>query len=86
MHPDDAKARGLTDGQDVLLWNERGEVALTLQETDAMQPGVVYVAKGAWLATSETGLTVNALISVDSRCDLIGGAAYNDTFVDVRAK
>lgn len=86
MHPSDAADRGLSDGQDVMLWNERGEVALRLQITDAMQPGVVYVAKGAWLKSSETGMTVNALIAVDSRCDLIDAAAYNDTFVDVRAK
>ncbi|UZD90783.1 molybdopterin-containing oxidoreductase family protein [Cognatishimia activa] len=85
MHPDDARARGLTDGEDVLLWNALGEVALTLQVTDAMQSGVVYVPKGAWLASSATGMTVNALISADSRCDLIDGAAYNDTYVDVRA-
>lgn len=86
MHPSDAKSRGLADGQDVLLWNARGEVSLTLQLSDAMQPGVVYVPKGAWLASSDTGVTVNALIAADSRCDLIDGAAYNDTFVNVRAK
>lgn len=86
MHPSDAISRGLVDGQDVLLWNARGEVSLTLQMSEAMQPGVVYVPKGAWLASSDTGVTVNALIAADSRCDLIDGAAYNDTFVDVRAK
>ena len=86
MHPSDAKSRGLVRGQDVLLWNSRGEVSLTLKVSEAMQPGVVYVRKGAWLASSDTGVTVNALIAADSRCDLINGAAYNDTFVDVRAK
>lgn len=86
MHPRDAASRDLSDEQPVVLWNQRGEVALTLQISDAMQPGVVYVPKGAWLGSSETGMTVNALIAADSRCDLIDGAAYNDTFVDVRAK
>ncbi len=85
MHPKDATARDLCDGQAVTLWNDRGDVALQLKVTDAVQPGVVYVAKGAWLHSSHTGMTVNALISADSRCDLIQGAAYHDTFVDVRA-
>jgi len=85
MHPEDADARGLLDGQKVVLWNDLGEVSLSLWVSDAVQPGVVFVPKGAWCETSETGLTVNALISADSRCDLIQGAAYYDTFVDVRS-
>jgi anaerobic selenocysteine-containing dehydrogenase len=85
MHPLDAADRGLLDGQDVVAWNTLGEVSLVLQISDAMQRGVTYCAKGAWRGSSETGMTVNALISSRSRCDLIDGAAYNDTFIDVRA-
>lgn len=86
MHPQDAAVRGLIDGTEVMIWNDQAEVSVTLQISEAMQPGVVYVPKGAWRDTSATGLTVNALISSKSRCDLINGAAYNDTFVDVRVR
>ncbi|MGH1464151.1 MAG: molybdopterin-dependent oxidoreductase [Cognatishimia sp.] len=85
MHPLDAAARGLQDAQKVAVYNALGEVHLQLQISDAMQQGVVYSPKGCWRATSDTAMTVNALISTDSRCDLIGGAAYNDTFVEIRA-
>jgi anaerobic selenocysteine-containing dehydrogenase len=85
MHPVDATARGLADGDEVSVWNARGKVVLHLRVTDAMQPGVVYSPKGAWCKSSPTGQTTNALISADSRCDLIRGAAYNDTFVEVTA-
>lgn len=85
MHPEDAAQLGLASGSDVILFNEMGEVSATLQISDAMQRGVIYLPKGAWAASSTTGVTVNALISTDARCDLIDGAAYYDTFVDVRA-
>jgi hypothetical protein len=39
--------------------------------------------KGAWLATSENGQTISALVSADDRADLAEGACYNDTGVEV---
>ena len=85
MHPADAARQGLQDGQAVVLGNALGEVALTLKITDAVAPGVLYSPKGAWLHSSATGQTVNALISADRRTDIADGACYNDTFVEVRA-
>jgi anaerobic selenocysteine-containing dehydrogenase len=83
MHPADAAARGLADGAEVRVWNERGEVMLPLAVTDAVPPGVVASAKGAWLSTSRTGQTISALVSADMRADLSEGACFNDTAVEV---
>jgi anaerobic selenocysteine-containing dehydrogenase len=83
MHPDDARCRGLVDKKSVRVWNDRGSVILKLQITDAVPPGVVASEKGAWLATSETGQTISALVSADDRADLAQGACFNDTGVDV---
>ncbi|MEZ5727474.1 MAG: molybdopterin-dependent oxidoreductase, partial [Burkholderiaceae bacterium] len=83
IHPDDAARAGVVDGQAVRVWNGLGEVALRARLSTSVAPGVLYVPKGAWLATSTTGQTVNALISANSRADICGGAAYNDTFVDI---
>ena len=52
--------------------------------TDAVAPGVLYSPKGTWLRTSETGQTVNALIDADMKTDIVAGACYNETFVDLR--
>ena len=82
MHPRDAAARGLSNGE-VKVWNERGEVVLPLEVTDAVPPGVVASEKGAWLATSRTGQTISALVSADMRADLADGACFNDTLVEV---
>lgn len=83
MHPQDADAKGLEDGEIVRLFNDLGEVNLQLKVSDATRPGVLYVPKGAWRRTSETGQTTNALIPVDVRTDIGDGACYHETFVDV---
>ena len=86
MHPDDAASRGLEDGAAVKVWNDLGDVHLQLTITDAVRPGTIYSPKGAWFKTSDTGQTTNAMIPGDIYADLIGGACYNDTRVEVAAK
>jgi anaerobic selenocysteine-containing dehydrogenase len=85
MNPKDAAERKLEPGMDVRVWNDRGEVILTLDLTAAVPPGVVASEKGAWLATSRTGQTISALVSADLRADLAEGACFNDTRVEVGA-
>jgi anaerobic selenocysteine-containing dehydrogenase len=85
MHPADADARGLGTARRVRVWNDLGAVILPLRVTDAVAPGVVASEKGAWLASSETGQTISALVSADLRADLAEGACFNDTRVEVEA-
>jgi len=84
MHPDDARVRGLTDGQWVRVWNDLGEVHLPLVVTDAVRPGMVSSLKGAWMRTSDNGQTVSALAPAH-HADIAEGACYNDTRVEVAA-
>jgi anaerobic selenocysteine-containing dehydrogenase len=84
MHPEDAKHRGLSEGMTVNVANDLGEVNLILKVTDAVRTGVVFSPKGAWLRTSDTGQTTNALVPAD-KSETGAGACYNDTFVEVRA-
>jgi anaerobic selenocysteine-containing dehydrogenase len=83
IHPDDAAARAIREGDKVRLWNDLGSVTLLVRISGDVQPGVLYSPKGTWLGTSETGQTVNALISADLKTDIMEGACYNDTFVDI---
>ena len=83
MNPEDAAARQLTGCARVRLYNELGEVILPLVVSDAVPPGVVASEKGAWIATSETGQTISALVHTDRRADLGKGACYNDVGVEV---
>lgn len=85
INPADAAARNIANGQTVRVWNDQGEVHLTAQLSDAVQPGVLYTPKGTWLRTSATGQTINALLPVGIRTDIEDGACYNETFCDVEA-
>lgn len=84
MHPDDARTRGLRDGQRVRVWNDLGEVRLPLRVTARVPPGVVCSLKGAWLMTSDNGQTVSALCPTH-HADLARGACFNDARVEVAA-
>jgi anaerobic selenocysteine-containing dehydrogenase len=48
IHPDDAAARGIADGAVVRVCNERGACLAGVRVTDAIRPGVVQLATGAW--------------------------------------
>lgn len=85
INPVDANAKGLKTDDTIVVWNERGKVALKVVISDAVRPGVLYSPKGTWLKSSNTGLTVNALIPSDLRTDIEDGACYHETFVDVAA-
>jgi anaerobic selenocysteine-containing dehydrogenase len=84
MHPADASARGLADGQRVRIWNDLGEVRLPLRVTDRVPAGVVWTLKGAWLRTSDNGQTISALCPAD-HADIAEGACFNDARVEVGA-
>lgn len=83
LHPDDARKRGLADGADVRLFNERGEVGLALKVSDEVQPGVVLVP-GQRPSHEALSGTINILCS-DRYTDMGEGATYQSTFLDVGA-
>jgi len=82
INESDAKRKGLLDGQRVVLINDQAEVSLHLSVSDKVKPGLLYVPKGAWLISSESGFTINALIP-GHKADMADGACYNDTQVDI---
>ena len=81
LHPDDAAKRGLKDGAEVRLFNDRGEVGLMLKLSDEVQPGVVLVP-GQRPSSESLGGTINMLCS-DRYTDIGEGATYQSTFLDV---
>ena len=49
IHPDDAAARGISQGDVVRLFNGRGACLAGADVTDRIRPGVVRLSTGAWL-------------------------------------
>ena len=83
INPADARPRGISDGDALRVFNDRGETRLVARITDAVLPGVLYTPKGVWLSASPTGQTVNALLDADIRTDIEDGACCNEAFCDV---
>jgi biotin/methionine sulfoxide reductase len=48
LHPDDAAARGIADGDVVRVFNDRGATLAAAVLTDRVRPGVVVLPTGAW--------------------------------------
>ena len=55
MHPDDAAARGLKDGDVIKLSNDRGACLAGLSISDRVMPGVIQLSTGAWYDPAEPG-------------------------------
>jgi len=83
MHPDDAKAHGIGDGDDVVLGNKRGEVRLHVRLFDGIRRGVL-IAESIWPNSAYAdGCGINTLTGADSIAPY-GGAAFHDNKVWVR--
>ena len=81
MHPTDAKARGIEDGDRVRVWNDRGEIALTAMVDGTVPEGVV-AARLDWSRFNEDGVNVNTLTS-ERLTDIGGGATFYSVLVEV---
>ena len=55
LHPNDAAARGIAEGDVVRIFNERGETLAGAVLSDAVMPGVIRLATGAWYDPAEPG-------------------------------
>ncbi len=82
MHPDDAAARGLSDGDLVRMFNALGEVHCTLTVAAGIRPGTINLPKGIWRRNTRNGFTGTSLVP-DALTDLGGGACFNDARVQV---
>jgi anaerobic dimethyl sulfoxide reductase subunit A len=49
MHPADASARGIADGERVRAFNAQGEALIPVRLTDDLMPGVVCLPEGVWV-------------------------------------
>lgn len=84
VHPDDAGALGLADGDRVEVGNLRGEVVLHAKLFEGVRRGVV-IAEGVWPNSAhERGEGINVLTGADAAAPY-GGAAFHDNRVWVRA-
>lgn len=83
IHPEDAAANGIADGDIVQLGNPRGDVRLHARVTDGAKPGVL-IAEGIWPNSAHLdGEGINVLTGADPVAPY-GGAAFHDNRVWLR--
>ena len=82
IHPDDAAARGIKDGDAVRVFNGRGECRLSAVVTARARAGVVVSPSVWWNKLSPGGVNINQLTS-QALSDMGGGATFYDALVEV---
>jgi len=64
MNPIDAAARDIEDGDEVRVFNDRGEIRLRVRVTRRIMPGVVDIPQGAWWSPDACGVDRRGNINV----------------------
>ena len=81
MHPGDAAARSIADGDAVTVFNRRGEFRARAVVSEDIMHGVVMAPVGYWQA--DAGGTVNC-ISHDQYIEMGNGPALSDNLVQIK--
>ncbi|KUP21500.1 molybdopterin oxidoreductase family protein [Paenibacillus sp. DMB5] len=84
IHPLDAAARGIADGDEITVYNARGEVEISAMVTDKMLPGTV-ISQGLWWGGKGRKQRVNVL-TPDRLSDMDGGATFFSATVEVKKR
>jgi anaerobic selenocysteine-containing dehydrogenase len=82
IHPADALARVIADGDSVRIFNALGEVHCEATVTPEVREGTLALPKGLWARSTFNGATATALVP-DALTDLAGGACFNDARVQI---
>ncbi|MBQ6622086.1 MAG: molybdopterin-dependent oxidoreductase, partial [Mogibacterium sp.] len=87
MNAKDAEARGLEDGDTVIVYNDRGRTQVPLYITDRICPGVTALSQGAWYQPDADGTdlagSINVLTSLHPTPYARGNAQHTN-LVEVR--
>jgi anaerobic selenocysteine-containing dehydrogenase len=82
IHPDDASARGISNGDAVRAFNERGACHLNAVVTTRARPGVVVSPSVWWNKLSPGKTNINQLTS-QALTDMGGGATFYDALIEL---
>jgi anaerobic selenocysteine-containing dehydrogenase len=81
IHPHDARARGIRDGDSVRVFNDRGEHRLRARVNGSVQAGVVAAALN-WAKLTPGGSNINTLTS-EKLTDMGNSATFYSVLVEV---
>jgi anaerobic selenocysteine-containing dehydrogenase len=84
LHPLDASARSISNGQIVRIFNDRGSFTARARVTERARPGVVVALSIWWKKLAGDGKNANE-VTGQALTDLGGGATFYDCLVQVAA-
>jgi anaerobic dimethyl sulfoxide reductase subunit A len=64
MHPQDARTRGISDGQKVLVKSDRGRMRIEVRVTEDIMAGVVSAHQGVWPEFAEDGTETAGSVNI----------------------
>jgi anaerobic dimethyl sulfoxide reductase subunit A len=64
INPVDAEARGIADGDEVYVFNDRGKMIIPAWVTKRIMPGVVCIYEGNWYTPDENGIDHGGCVNV----------------------
>jgi anaerobic selenocysteine-containing dehydrogenase len=82
LHPEDARPRGIADGDAVMVRSARGEARFTAMLTDDTRPGLAVI-EGIWWSKHQAGGRGVNVITDDRLADMGGGPALHSNLVQV---
>ena len=71
----DAESRGIKDGDEIFVFNDRGKVAIKAWVTERIIPGVVCIFEGAWYNPDKDGIDRGACANTLTKDAYSGGGA-----------
>jgi anaerobic dimethyl sulfoxide reductase subunit A len=75
LNPVDADHRGIKDGDEILVFNDRGKVAIKAWVTERIIPGVICIFEGAWYNPDKDGVDRGACANTLTKDAYSGGGA-----------
>ena len=85
INPFDADARGIRDGDEVYVFNDRGKLVIKAWVTKRIVPGVVSIYEGAWFNPDAEGIDRGGCVNVltSDEYSPAGAAALKTALVEV---
>ncbi|MFX0021878.1 MAG: molybdopterin-dependent oxidoreductase [Candidatus Hermodarchaeota archaeon] len=86
INPLDAKSRGIKDGDEILVFNDRGKLTIKAWLTERIIPGVICIFEGTWYNPDKKGIDRGGCVNTltNDAYSPGGASALNSCLVEIK--